>query len=56
MSNIVTGVIAYLVAILFLGMLAFKISSVPLTIILLIGIVLMFLDFIQSMKKPEDLG
>ena len=54
MPTIVTGSIASLLAIVFLGWIAVDIGSIPLSIVMLIGIGLMLTDFIQSVRKPEN--
>ena len=54
MPTIVTGSIASLLAIAFLGWIAVDIGSIPLSIVMLIGIGLMLTDFIQSVRKPEN--
>jgi hypothetical protein len=54
MPTIVTGSIASLLAILFLGWIAVDIGSIPLSIVMLIGIGLMLADFIASVRKPEN--
>ena len=54
MPTIVTGSIAGLLAIVFLGWIAVDIGSIPLAIVMLIGIGLMLADFIGSVRKPEN--
>lgn len=44
--------LAILSAAVFLGWLAYAIASIPLTIVIVIGIALMLADFYGSMRQP----
>jgi hypothetical protein len=49
----VAASIAILIALIFLGWLAYTIASIPLTIVIAIGVVLMIADFYASLRRPE---
>lgn len=49
----VAAAIAILIALTFLGWLAYKIASIPLTIVIAIGAVLMLADFYAALRRPE---
>ena len=49
----VTALIAILIALTFLGWLAYSIHSIPLTIVITIGAVLMIADFYPALRRPE---
>ena len=53
MSTLVAASIAILIALAFLGWLAYSIGSIPLFIVIAIGAVLMLADFYDSMRRPE---
>jgi hypothetical protein len=53
MITLVPASIAILIALVFLGWLAYTIASVPLAIVIAIGAVLMVADFYDSMRQPE---
>lgn len=49
----VAASIAILIALTFLGWLAYAIASIPLIIVIAIGAVLMIADFYGSLRRPE---
>lgn len=53
MSTLVAASIAILIALAFLGWLAYSIASIPLIVVIAIGAVLMLADFYGSMRRPE---
>jgi hypothetical protein len=53
MSTLVAASIAILIALAFLGWLAYSIASIPLIVVIVIGAVLMLADFYDSMRRPE---
>jgi hypothetical protein len=46
--------IAILIALTFMGWLAYAIASIPLTIVFAIGAALMLADFYGSLRRPES--
>jgi hypothetical protein len=54
MDNIITGVIAVTMLVVFLGFYAYKIVSVPLLIILVGVLALAVYDFYDSVQKGES--
>jgi hypothetical protein len=53
MSTLVAASIAILIALAFLGWLAYSIASIPLIVVIAIGAALMLADFYASMRRPE---
>ena len=53
MDNIITGLIAITMLVVFLGFYAYKVISVPLWIIIAGILVLVVYDFYESVKKGE---
>jgi hypothetical protein len=51
--NIVAASIGIVIALLFLGSLAVLINSLPLTIIIALGFVLILADFVGSLKRAD---
>jgi hypothetical protein len=49
----VAALIAILIALTFLGWLAYTIRSIPLTIVIAIGAALMIADFYGALRRPE---
>jgi len=47
------ALIAILIALIFLGWLAYKIASIPLTIAIAVGVALMIADFYAALRRPE---
>ena len=54
LPTLVGGAIALIIAILFLGIVLIKIPSIPLWIVVLIGIVLMVVSVIEAVRSGED--
>ncbi len=53
MDNIITGLIAIVMIVVFLGFYAYKVISVPLWIIIAGILALVVYDFYESVKKGE---
>jgi hypothetical protein len=49
----VAALIAIVIALTFVGWLAYSIRSIPLTIVIAIGAVLMIADFYAALRRPE---
>lgn len=56
MITLIAASVAVLLALAFLGWLAYTIASVPLIIVIAIGAILMLADFYGSMRRPEAGG
>ena len=54
MSNLITGVIAVSIAVVFLLFYAIRLNSVALWIIILGNLVLLLYDFYKSIKEGEE--
>lgn len=54
MSNIITGIIAVSMAMVFLLYYAFRLHSLVLWIIIVINLGFLFYDFYQSIKEGDD--
>ena len=54
MANFITGTIGVLLASVFLLLYAVKLASLPLTVIILVVIALMCVDFVQSVRNGGD--
>ena len=54
MSNIINGAIAVLLMILFLGGLAISIGSIPFSIIAFAVLLMTVIDFVQSVRNPNN--
>lgn len=54
MTTAITGALATLAAIAFLGWLAYDVGEVPLWIVVIIGIAGMVVDFIGTLTHPES--
>jgi cell division protein FtsW (lipid II flippase) len=53
MVNIITGLIAIVLIIAFLGNYAIKVGSIALSIIIVITLALVYYDFVQSLRNGE---
>ncbi len=54
LPTLVGGGIALIIAIAFLGIVLAKISSIPLWIVVLIGIALMVVSVVEAVRSGED--
>jgi hypothetical protein len=54
MSNLITGLIAVLMSVVFLGFYAIRIKSIVLWIIIGANLACLLYDYIQSIKHGED--
>ena len=54
MSNLITGLIAVSIAVVFLLFYAIRLQSVALWIIIIANLVLLIFDFYKSIKEGED--
>jgi hypothetical protein len=50
----VAALIALLMVVVFLGWLALSIASIPLAVIIAIGIVFVLADFYHALRRPES--
>ena len=53
-ADLVAGTVALLVAIAFLGVLAYKVPSVPLWIVILLGAAMMVVSFLEARRGDES--
>jgi hypothetical protein len=53
MANVIAGIVALAIAIAFLGVLVYKVASVPLWAVLLLGAAMMVLGFLESARGDE---
>ena len=56
MATLISGAIAVIIAILFLGWLAVSINSVPLWIVILLAVGMMLVDYIGEMRSGNGSG
>ena len=56
MDDKITGAIAVVIAVLYLGHMAFGIGAIPLIIIVCIGVALLVTDYVQSVRKSKKSG
>ncbi len=56
MINLVTGVLAMVMIVVFLGYYAISIKSVPLGIIIVAILVMVAVDFIKSLRGKDEQG
>jgi hypothetical protein len=54
MVNVITGLLAFAMVAVFLGNYAFKIGSVPLSIIIVATLALVGYDYFQSLRNGEN--
>ncbi|MFQ5840562.1 MAG: hypothetical protein ACE5HK_07555 [Candidatus Methylomirabilales bacterium] len=54
MSNLISGVIAVLVVVTFLGYYAVRLESIPLWIIIVGVLAMILLDFVQSLRNGQE--
>lgn len=54
MQTLITGLVSLAVAGSFLGWMAYDVGEWPFVIVTLIGIVAMFADVIQSLRRPDN--
>ena len=54
MSNLITGLIAVLMSVVFLGFYAIRLKSVVLWIIIGANLVCLLYDYVQSIRHGED--
>jgi hypothetical protein len=50
MADLIAGIVALVIAIGFLGVLVYKVVSVPLWIVILLGAAMMVASFVESMR------
>jgi hypothetical protein len=53
MANLTAGIVSLLIAIGFLGVLVYKVTSVPLWIVILVGAAAMAASFLESTRGDE---
>jgi hypothetical protein len=53
MADLIAGIIALVIAIGFLGVLVYKVPSVPLWIVILLGAAMMVASFVQAVRGDE---
>ncbi len=54
MSNLITGSIAVLMSVVFLGYYAIRLESIVLWIIIIANLACLMVDFLQSVKKGNN--
>jgi hypothetical protein len=54
MADVVAGILALVTAIGFLGVLVYKVPSVPLWAVILIGAAMMVASFVQAVRGDES--
>ncbi len=54
MTNLITGLVAMAIVIVFLGNYAVKINSIPLWIIIVSILAMVVTDFVQSVRQKND--
>jgi hypothetical protein len=53
MTEVIAGIVALVIAIGFLGVLVYKVASVPLWIVILLGAAMMVASFLESARGDE---
>jgi hypothetical protein len=54
MANLISGLIALVIGLGYLGILAVRVNSPPLWIVILIGVAMMVRSFYESLRAPDE--